>query len=93
MNSCRPRAAAETVAFNGFRRKISNAAAVPTGGSPLDVMYRIDGGRKRFTHSRLMCWVAIDRAMRIATNRGLPADLARWRRVRDDIFAWIMVRG
>jgi GH15 family glucan-1,4-alpha-glucosidase len=43
--------------------------------------------------SRLMCWVAIDRAMRIATNRGLPADLARWTRVRDDIFARIMATG
>jgi GH15 family glucan-1,4-alpha-glucosidase len=60
---------------------------------PDDGIWETRGGRKRFTHSRLMCWVAIDRAMRIATNRGLPADLARWRRVRDDIFAWIMARG
>ncbi len=36
---------AEAVAFNGFGRKISSAAAAPTGGSPLDVMYRIDGER------------------------------------------------
>jgi GH15 family glucan-1,4-alpha-glucosidase len=173
---------AEALAFNGFGRKISSAAAARDGGSPLDVMYQIDGdrclaerelghlegyrgsrpvrigngaatqlqldiygelfdsiylaeqqalqghgeliayddwmdlarlidwlcehwrepddgiwetrgGRKRFTHSRLMCWVAIDRAMRIATNRGLPADLARWTRVRDEVFAWIMARG
>jgi GH15 family glucan-1,4-alpha-glucosidase len=173
---------AEAVAFNAFARSISTAAAARDGGSPLDVMYRIDGdrclaerelghlegyrgsrpvrigndaasqvqldiygelfdsiylaeqqalqghgkfvgyddwvnlarlidwvcehwqepddgiwetrgGRKRFTHSRLMCWVAIDRAMRIATNRGLPADLTRWTQARNDIFAWIMARG
>jgi GH15 family glucan-1,4-alpha-glucosidase len=37
--------AAEAVAFNGFGRKISSAAAARDGGSPLDVMYRIDGER------------------------------------------------
>ena len=40
-----------------------------------------------------MCWVAIDRAIRIATTRGLPADLVRWTATRDAIFAWIMERG
>ncbi|HEV3095133.1 MAG TPA: glycoside hydrolase family 15 protein, partial [Solirubrobacteraceae bacterium] len=58
-----------------------------------DGIWETRGGRKRFTHSRLMCWVAIDRAMRIAANRGLPADLARWTATRNDIFAWIMARG
>ena len=33
------------------------------------------GGRKDFTYSRLMCWVAIERAIRMARRRGLPADL------------------
>jgi GH15 family glucan-1,4-alpha-glucosidase len=60
---------------------------------PDDGIWETRGGRKRFTHSRLMCWVAIDRAMRIATNRGLPADLARWSEARNDIFAWIMAHG
>jgi GH15 family glucan-1,4-alpha-glucosidase len=36
---------AEALAFNNFRRKISSAAAARDGGSPLDVMYRIDGSR------------------------------------------------
>ena len=60
---------------------------------PDDGIWETRGGRKRFTHSRLMCWVAIDRAMRIATNRGLPADLPRWTQARNDIFAWVMTRG
>ena len=33
------------------------------------------GGRQHFTYSRLMCWVAVERAIRIARQRGLPADL------------------
>ena len=35
-------------------------------------------GRKHFTYSRLMSWVAIDRAIRIAGRRAFPADVARW---------------
>jgi GH15 family glucan-1,4-alpha-glucosidase len=48
------------------------------------------GGTEKFTHSRLMCWVAFDRAIKIAQDRGFPADLARWRSVRDEIFHRIM---
>jgi GH15 family glucan-1,4-alpha-glucosidase len=51
------------------------------------------GGRKQFTHSRVMSWVAIERAIRIARQRGLPADLVRWLGVRDDIYRQVMSRG
>jgi GH15 family glucan-1,4-alpha-glucosidase len=51
------------------------------------------GGRKRFTYSRLMSWVAVERAIRIARQRGLPADLVRWLAVRDEIYEWIMAQG
>jgi GH15 family glucan-1,4-alpha-glucosidase len=40
-----------------------------------------------------MCWVAIERAMRVATQRGLPADMRRWRETRDAIYRQIMRRG
>ena len=39
----------------------------------------VRGGRQHFTYSRLMSWVAIERAVRIAIQRGLPAELSRWR--------------
>jgi GH15 family glucan-1,4-alpha-glucosidase len=51
------------------------------------------GGRQHFTYSRLMSWVAVERAVRIARQRGLPADLVRWMQVRDEIFEQIMSRG
>jgi GH15 family glucan-1,4-alpha-glucosidase len=60
---------------------------------PDEGIWETRGGRRRFTHSRLMCWVAIDRAIRIATTRGYRADLGRWTQTRDAIFAWIMDRG
>ena len=60
---------------------------------PDEGIWETRAGTSCFTHSRLMCWVAIDRAIRIATTRGYPADLGRWTPTRDAIFAWIMDRG
>jgi GH15 family glucan-1,4-alpha-glucosidase len=51
------------------------------------------GGQQRFTYSRVMSWVAIERAIRIARQRGLPADLVKWSARRDDIYRQIMERG
>lgn len=49
-------------------------------------IWEVRSGKKRFLHSNLCCWVAIDRAMRIAEDRSLPADLNHWRDVRDKIY-------
>jgi GH15 family glucan-1,4-alpha-glucosidase len=51
------------------------------------------GGRQHFTYGRLMSWVALERAIRISRQRGLPADLVRWLNVRDEIYTQIMTRG
>ena len=51
------------------------------------------GGRRHFTYSRLMCWVAVERAIRIANQRGLPANRPRWGSTRDAIYRQIMQRG
>ena len=51
------------------------------------------GGQQHFIYSRLMSWVAIERAIRIARQRGLPADLFRWMAARDQIYGQIMTRG
>jgi GH15 family glucan-1,4-alpha-glucosidase len=47
-------------------------------------------GRRRFTSSRLQCWVAVERAIRVARQRGLPADVPLWLRERDHIYRRIM---
>jgi GH15 family glucan-1,4-alpha-glucosidase len=51
------------------------------------------GGQKDFTYSRLMCWVAIDRAIRMNRARGLPGDIVRWLGERDVIYDQIMSKG
>jgi GH15 family glucan-1,4-alpha-glucosidase len=50
------------------------------------------GGQQHFTFSRLMSWVAFDRALRIAQHRGWPAG-PRWAETRDGIFRQIHERG
>ncbi len=56
-------------------------------------IWEVRGGRQHFTYSRLMSWVAIERAIRMARQRGLPGDLVRWLGVRDQITHQIMERG
>jgi GH15 family glucan-1,4-alpha-glucosidase len=51
------------------------------------------GGPQHFVYSKLMCWVALDRGLRLAAKRSFPADRERWLRERDAIYQEIMVRG
>jgi GH15 family glucan-1,4-alpha-glucosidase len=51
------------------------------------------GGRHQFTYSRLQCWVAIERALRMAIARGLPINRARLEAARDQIYRQIHERG
>ncbi|MFI7500791.1 glycoside hydrolase family 15 protein [Streptomyces sp. NPDC049687] len=60
---------------------------------PDEGIWETRGGRKNFLYSRLMCWVAIERAIRMAHRRGLPADLPRWRECRDAIYRRIHRKG
>jgi GH15 family glucan-1,4-alpha-glucosidase len=60
---------------------------------PDEGVWEVRGGRRQFTYSRLMCWVAVERAVRVARQRGLPADSVRWMAVRDAIYRQIMERG
>ena len=60
---------------------------------PDEGIWEVRGGRQQFVYSKLQCWVALDRAIRLATKRSLPADLVRYARVRDRIHETIMTRG
>ncbi|MCA1656507.1 MAG: glycoside hydrolase family 15 protein, partial [Actinobacteria bacterium] len=60
---------------------------------PDEGIWETRGGRQDFVYSRLMCWVAVERAVRMARQRGLPGDIVRWMSVRDQIYGQIMDRG
>jgi GH15 family glucan-1,4-alpha-glucosidase len=53
---------------------------------PDEGIWEVRGGRREFLYSRLMCWVAFDRAIRLARKRGLPAPLVDWLETRDAIY-------
>ncbi|HEY7487788.1 MAG TPA: glycoside hydrolase family 15 protein [Streptosporangiaceae bacterium] len=56
-------------------------------------LWETRGGAQDFVYGRLMSWVALDRAIRIARDRGRPADLSLWTSTRDTIYRQIMERG
>jgi len=49
-------------------------------------IWEVRGGRQEFLYSRLLCWVALDRGIRLAQKRSFPAPLEQWYRARDEIY-------
>jgi GH15 family glucan-1,4-alpha-glucosidase len=60
---------------------------------PDEGIWETRGGRQNFTYGRFQTWVALDRAIRLATKRARPADIARWTTERDAVYQQIMERG
>jgi GH15 family glucan-1,4-alpha-glucosidase len=58
-----------------------------------EAIWEVRGGRRKFVYSKVMCWVAVDRAIRMAQKRSFPADWGKWVRVRDEIYLDIMQNG
>ncbi|HKP94535.1 MAG TPA: glycoside hydrolase family 15 protein [Fibrobacteria bacterium] len=60
---------------------------------PDEGIWETRDGRRPNTHSRVMCWVALDRALRLAGKRSLPIDHPGWNKERDAIYNAIMELG
>ncbi|MGW1616169.1 glycoside hydrolase family 15 protein [Streptomyces sp. NPDC002285] len=60
---------------------------------PDDGIWEVRGGRRHFTHSKIMCWVAIDRAVRLADQGVLDADLDDLVSLREEIHAEVCARA
>jgi GH15 family glucan-1,4-alpha-glucosidase len=56
-------------------------------------IWEVRGGPQDFTFSKMMCWVALDRAFRLSMKESLPADRNLWLSTRDEIYETIMTRG
>jgi len=61
--------------------------------SPDEGIWEVRGGRYHFVYSKLMCWVALDRGLRLADKRSFPANRGEWLETRDRIYEEIMSRG
>jgi len=60
---------------------------------PDEGIWEVRGGRRHFVYSKLMCWVAADRALRLAEKRSFPADRERWLETRDRLYQEILEKG
>jgi len=60
---------------------------------PDQSIWEVRGGRRDFTYSKVQCWVALDRGLRLAWKRSFPADTQRWLTERDRIYRAVMSRA
>ncbi len=60
---------------------------------PDEGVWETRGGRKDFTYGRFQCWVALDRAIKLAQRHGRPANIAKWAVARDQVYNQVMSRG
>jgi GH15 family glucan-1,4-alpha-glucosidase len=60
---------------------------------PDEGLWEVRGPRRHFTHSKVMAWVAFDRAIKDAEQDGLEGPIERWRQIRDAIHALVCARG
>jgi GH15 family glucan-1,4-alpha-glucosidase len=56
-------------------------------------IWEVRGGPQQFVYSKLMCWVALDRGLRLADKRSFPADREKWLATRDRIYEEILSLG
>jgi len=60
---------------------------------PDEGIWETRGGRQSFTYSKVMCWVAVDRAIQSIEQFGLPGPLEHWRALRDEIHEDVCQHG
>ncbi|EGG23383.1 hypothetical protein DFA_05515 [Cavenderia fasciculata] len=56
-------------------------------------IWEVRSGQQHFVYSKIMCWVAVDRGLRLADRRSFPAPRDRWMKVRDAIYEEIQTKG
>ncbi|GID07069.1 glycoside hydrolase family 15 protein [Pseudomonas sp. 008] len=78
----------EAISHEGWKHTVEVVDQVCETWQQKDVgIWEMRGEQHHFLHSRLMCWVALDRAIRLASKRSLPAPFARWDQTRQAIYA------
>jgi GH15 family glucan-1,4-alpha-glucosidase len=80
-----PEAAAVVGALMRF---LENAWKEPDEG-----IWEVRGPRRHFTHSKMMAWVAADRAVKLVEKFGSPGPIEKWKQLREEIRADVLARG
>nr|WP_314533426.1 glycoside hydrolase family 15 protein [uncultured Pseudomonas sp.] len=78
----------DAISHEGWKHAVEVVDQVCENWQHKDVgIWEMRGEQHHFLHSRLMCWVALDRAIRLASKRSLPAPFDRWDETRQAIYA------
>ncbi|MEE8419240.1 MAG: glycoside hydrolase family 15 protein, partial [Dehalococcoidales bacterium] len=68
-------------------------AACDLWRQPDNGIWEVRGGPYHFVHSKMMCWVAVDRGIKLAERTGYEGDIERWQQTAADIREEILTRG
>ena len=60
---------------------------------PDEGIWEVRGPRRHFTHSKVLCWVAFDRAIAMVEQAGYEGPAERWRAIRDEIHTEVCAKG
>ncbi|MET0778066.1 MAG: glycoside hydrolase family 15 protein [Pseudomonas mandelii] len=78
----------DAISHEGWQHAVEVVDQVCETWQQKDVgIWEMRGEQHHFLHSRLMCWVALDRAIRLASKRSLPAPFSRWDQTRQAIYS------
>jgi GH15 family glucan-1,4-alpha-glucosidase len=75
-----------------FLRRVADLT-VQTWQRPDQGIWEIRDEPRHFVHSKLNCWMALDRAVRLSESGRLDGDVARWRSERDAVAEWLLSEG
>ncbi len=78
------------VSYDSWRR-LSHMADVVCEHwrEPDSGIWEVRSGDRHFLFSKVMCWVALDRAVRLSRKRSLPGPVDRWKQERDELYGYI----
>jgi len=82
------------ISYTGWKRIFSHVDWISKNWDRTDEgIWEVRGGQQHFVYSKVMSWVALDRAIRLSRKRSLPADIGHLLRIRDQIFLEVIDKG
>ncbi|MDX2432904.1 MAG: glycoside hydrolase family 15 protein [Bacteroides sp.] len=82
------------ISFSGWKTVYKHVKWISNNWDKTDEgIWEVRGGQQHFVYSKVMAWVALDRAIRLANKRSFPADLNELHQIRDKIFLEVIEKG
>jgi GH15 family glucan-1,4-alpha-glucosidase len=84
----------QPISYSGWKHIIKHVQWISDNWQRKDDgIWEVRGGQQHFVYSKVMAWVALDRAIRLSRKRSFPANLQELSRTRDEIYMEIIEKG